>query len=95
MMITMPRSVLTVAHISMSQAGTYTCSPSMARQDEVTVTVKHRTAEHTLTTSTSTLELQTKFAEDYAKFYNHGDMKLGRQRNYHKGWEAIRLACPI
>ena len=93
MMITMPRSVLTVAHISMSQAGTYTCSPSMARQDEVTVTVKHRTAEHTLTTSTSTLELQTKLAEDYAKFYIHGDM--GRQRNYHKGWEAIRLACPL
>ena len=38
----MSRSVLTVAHIAMSQAGTYTCSPSMARQDEVTITVKHR-----------------------------------------------------
>lgn len=35
------KSVLTMTNIAMTQAGTYTCSPSMARPDSVNVTVKH------------------------------------------------------
>lgn len=35
------KSVLTMTNIAITQAGTYTCSPSMARPDSVNVTVKH------------------------------------------------------
>jgi len=35
------KSVLTMTNIAMTQAGTYTCSPSMARPDSVNITVKH------------------------------------------------------
>ena len=31
---------------------------------------------HTLALSKDNLELETKVAEDYAKFYNHGDLRF-------------------
>ena len=38
----MTRSILNMTKVTMTQVGSYTCSPSFARPDTVNITLKHR-----------------------------------------------------